>query len=163
MSKLILINSTPEEVRVALVENDVLAEMHIERARDRGIVGNIYKGKVVRVLPGMQAAFVDVGLAKAGFLHVSDFHPGVADLPLIDPELLERELDDEPAGEDASASTLDQLDTVITADEEPSAPPPPVDPIETRLARGDEILVQVAKEPLGSKGARITSWVSCSG
>ena len=77
MSKLILINSTPEETRVALIENEALAEMHIERARDHGIVGNIYKGKVVRVLPGMQAAFVDIGLAKAGFLHVSDFYPGV--------------------------------------------------------------------------------------
>ncbi len=164
MSKLILINSTPEEVRVALVEHDALAEMHIERARDRGIVGNIYKGKVVRVLPGMQAAFVDVGLAKAGFLHVSDFHPGVADLPLIDPDLLERELaDDEPvAGDDGdTASPLDTLDDAA-CDDGPSLPPQD-DPIETRLARGDEILVQVAKEPLGSKGARITSHISLPG
>ena len=91
MSKLILINSTPEETRVALVENQALAEMHIERARDRGIAGNIYQGKVVRVLPGMQAAFVDIGLAKAGFLHVSDFYPGVGDLPLVDAELLDRD------------------------------------------------------------------------
>src|ERR1043165_1255145 len=102
MANVILIQSTPEEARVALVENEALAEMHIERARDRGIVGNIYKGKVVRVLPGMQAAFVDVGLAKAGFLHVSDCHPGVADLPLIDPELLERDQDDEGTASPAS-------------------------------------------------------------
>jgi ribonuclease G len=164
MSKLILINSTPEETRVALVENQALAEMHIERARDRGIVGNIYKGKVVRVLPGMQAAFVDIGLAKAGFLHVSDFYPGVADLPLIDAELLDREIGDEEAGgEETSAdATTESLDAPALAEDE-SGVPPPHDPIETRLARGDEIMVQVAKEPLGSKGARITSHISLPG
>src|SRR5262245_48679213 len=100
MSKLILINSTPEETRVALIENQALAEIHLERARDRGIVGNIYKGKVVRVLPGMQAAFVDIGLTKAGFLHVSDFYPGVDELPLIDADLVERDVSPDDAGGD---------------------------------------------------------------
>src|SRR5476651_557126 len=72
MSEEILINITPMESRVAVVENGVLQEVHVERTQRRGIVGNIYKGKVVRVLPGMQAAFVDIGLDKAAFLYVGD-------------------------------------------------------------------------------------------
>ena len=160
MSKLILINATPEETRVALVENQALAEIHFERARDRGIVGNIYKGKVVRVLPGMQAAFVDLGLAKAGFLHVSDFHPGVDELPLVDADTPERDPDTAVAspptdlvGDGFPDHTADEIAPL----------PANHDPIEERLSRGDEILVQIAKEPLGSKGARITSHVSLPG
>ena len=72
MAEDILINVTPQETRVATVENGVLQEVWIERASKRGLVGNIYKGKVVRVLPGMEAAFIDVGLERAAFLHVSD-------------------------------------------------------------------------------------------
>ena len=72
MSEEILMNITPMESRVALVENGVLQEIYVERARSRGIVGNIYKGKVVRVLPGMQAAFVDIGLDRAAFIHASE-------------------------------------------------------------------------------------------
>ncbi len=162
MSKLILINSTPEETRVALVENQALAEIHFERARDRGIVGNIYKGKVVRVLPGMQAAFVDIGLAKAGFLHVSDFHPGVDELPLVDADLPERE---SGTSDDPLPPPPSPTETTFegSATDEASVMPPLHEPIEERLNRGDEILVQVAKEPLGSKGARITSHVSLPG
>lgn len=161
MSKLILINSTPEETRVALVENQTLAEIHFERARERGIVGNIYKGKVVRVLPGMQAAFVDIGLAKAGFLHVSDFHPGVDELPLVDAESPERDPD---TASDLGATALASGHFgEATPTDAPPPLPPHHEPIENRLSRGDEILVQVAKEPLGSKGARITSHVSLPG
>jgi len=76
MSEEILLNVTPEETRVAIVENGALQEVCIEREHSRGIVGNIYKGKVNRVLPGMEAAFVDIGLEKAGFLHVSDIDVG---------------------------------------------------------------------------------------
>lgn len=72
MSEEILINITPMESRVAVVENGVLQEVHVERTQKRGIVGNIYKGKVVRVLPGMQAAFVDIGLERAAFIHASE-------------------------------------------------------------------------------------------
>ena len=161
MANVILINSTPEEVRVALVENDALAEIHIERARDRGIAGNIYKGKVVRVLPGMQAAFVDIGLPKAGFLHVSDFYPGVDELPMIDADAVEGDAEDEPSAPEAP-SILDAPavpEFSVTASESESAPPP----LEERLRRGDEILIQVAKEPLGSKGARVTSHISLPG
>ena len=75
MSEEILINVTPRETRVAVVENGVLQEIFIERARRRGIVGKVYRGKVCRVLPGMQAAFVDIGLERAAFLHASDVGP----------------------------------------------------------------------------------------
>jgi Rne/Rng family ribonuclease len=79
MANELIINATPQETRVALLEDRVLAEIYIERTKDRGIVGNIYKGKVVKVLPGMQAAFVDVGLGKAAFLYVSDVYGRVED------------------------------------------------------------------------------------
>ena len=72
MTKDLVINTTSHETRVALLENGHIAELYIERSRERGIVGNIYKGKVIRVLPGMQAAFVDIGLEKAAFLYVAD-------------------------------------------------------------------------------------------
>ncbi|MCV5216142.1 S1 RNA-binding domain-containing protein, partial [Escherichia coli] len=75
MSAELLLNVTPSETRVAMIEGGVLQEIHIERESRRGIVGNIYKGKVSRVLPGMQAAFVDIGLDKAAFLHASDIVP----------------------------------------------------------------------------------------
>ena len=77
MKREIVINASTLEVRVGLLEDGVLTEFHLERNERQGLVGNLYKGKVTRVLPGMQAAFVDIGLEKAGFLHVSDFHTGV--------------------------------------------------------------------------------------
>ena len=76
MSKEILINITPQETRVAILENGVLQELYIERSRNKGLVGNIYKGRVSRVLPGMEAAFVEVGMERAAFLHVSDMLHG---------------------------------------------------------------------------------------
>ena len=116
----ILINVTPSEVRAALLENGILQEVHVERASRRGVISNIYKGRVTRVLPGMQAAFVEVGLERTAFLHVSDILRGQngngdgEDLPNI------RDL----------------------------------------VREGDEILVQVVKEPLGNKGARLTTFVT---
>ena len=114
MSDEILINITPPETRVAIVENGVLQEILIERTRRRGLVGNIYKGKICRILPGMQAAFVDVGLERAAFLHVSDLCPSVR----------EKAIDDQ---------------------------------IELVIRDGQELLVQVVKDPLGTKGARLTT------
>jgi ribonuclease G len=122
MSDEILINVTPRETRVALLENGVLQELYIERTRRRGLVGNIYKGKVSRVLPGMQAAFIDAGLERTAFLHASD----IAKVAYADHE-------DEHAA--------------------------PVD-IRELLHEGQEILVQVLKDPLGSKGARLTTHIS---
>ena len=141
MKREIFINSTPQESRIAIMEDSALAEFLIERKQERGIAGNLYKGKVVRVLPGMQAAFVEIGMEKAGFLHASDFFDIPDDVQLI-------------------ASSGDEVEF-----EEPPKPPPSTRrlPLEKRISPGEEILVQVAKDPLGTKGARITSHVSLPG
>ena len=129
MSEEILINVTPRETRVAVVENGMLQEVLIERASRRGYVGNIYKGKVVRVMPGMQAAFVDVGLERAAFLHASDI---------------------------LRASSPDLRDGVDEAGEPELAVPA----ITELLREGQELVVQVVKDPIGSKGARLTTQLS---
>jgi ribonuclease G len=141
MKQDILINCTPQEIRIAIMEDDLLAEFFVERKQERGIAGNIYKGKVLRILPGMQAAFVDIGLDKAAFLHVSDF----SDIP-----------EEEPGSLAAS-------DEEIVFEAARPAPPRHRLPIERQLSQGQEILVQAAKDPLGTKGARITSHISLPG
>ena len=128
MSEEILVNVTPRETRVAVIENGMLQELHIERGWRRGVVGNIYKGKVQRVMPGMQAAFVEVGLDRAAFLHANDIvrsSPG----------------------------------TVVDGEEAPLPAPPPA-PIMDLLRDGQDIVVQVVKDPIGSKGARLTTQIS---
>ena len=120
MSVELLVNVTPRETRVAMVENGVLQEVFIERARRRGLVGNIYKGVVSRVLPGMQAAFVDIGLERAAFLYASDIAVAVDDEKV------------QPGGED----------------------------ITRLLHEGKQLLVQVIKDPLGTKGARLTTHIT---
>ena len=119
MSKEILINVTPQEIRVAILENGLLNDLYIERSRSRGLVGNVYKGKVARVLPGMEAAFIDIGLEKAAFLHVSD----VA----------------QKNKEDNSANITEPIS------------------ISQLLREGQAVLVQVIKDQLGTKGARLTT------
>lgn len=119
MSQEILINVTPQETRVALVENGLLQEIQIERSTARGIVSNIYVGKVVRILPGMQAAFVDIGLERTAFLHASDIHPNTLNGSLKD----------------------------VSED----------DCITRMLHDGQKLVVQVIKDPIGSKGARLTT------
>ncbi len=141
MTKELVINTTSHETRVALIENGHIAELYIERNRERGIVGNIYLGKVIRVLPGMQAAFVDIGMEKAAFLYVADV--------LEEMEAVERFIE--------GGSPQPKLED----DTKPERPPLP--PIADLLQEGQEILVQVAKEPLGTKGARITSHISLPG
>ncbi|MEO7934625.1 MAG: ribonuclease G [Dokdonella sp.] len=126
MTEEILINVTPRETRVALVENGMLQEVHIERASRRGYVGNIYKGKVSRVMPGMQAAFVEIGLDRAAFLHASD-------IVRPNPTLL---------GENGENT------------------PSPTPPINELLRDGQEIVVQVVKDPISTKGARLTTHLS---
>jgi ribonuclease G len=130
MSEELLVNVTPRETRVAVVENGMLQELHIERGSQRGVVGNIYKGKVQRVMPGMQAAFVDIGLERAAFLHANDIFRSA--------QLEAGEADDAPA----SAPAQVQL------------------PIAELLRDGAEIVVQVVKDPIGSKGARLTTQIS---
>jgi ribonuclease G len=134
MANELIINVTPWETRVALLEDRVLAELYIERTKDRGIMGNIYKGKVVKVLPGMQAAFVDIGLEKASFLYVSDVYGGMEDY-----EEMGLQGDEMPPYFNPSSQ------------------------IEDLLFEGQEILVQVSKEPLGTKGTRITSHITLPG
>lgn len=124
-------------MRVAVVENDRLAELYIERKLERGVVGNIYKGKVVRVLPGMQAAFVDIGLERAAFLYVTDFFEEYGDA--FSPKELEEE-----------------------KKKKKKRPPARVQ-IQDIVKEGQDVLVQVAKEPMGTKGARLTSHVSLPG
>ena len=143
MSTEIIVNTTGRETRVAILEGGQLAELHIDRGQGRGYVGNIYYGKVVRVLPGMQAAFVDIGLERAAFLYVGDIFPAFLDL----------------AGED------EPLDPELTvAEESPHATPREGQPpIQDLLREGQCIVVQVAKDPIGTKGARITTHITLPG
>ena len=122
MSTEIVINVSPRETRAALLENGVLQELFVERASRRGLTGNLYKGRVSRVLPGMQAAFIDVGLERTAFLHASD---------IVQP-------DDAENGDAA----------------------PRTDSIRELVSEGADILVQVLKDPLGTKGARLTTFVT---
>ncbi len=119
MGEEILINFTPMETRVAVIENGMPQEVYIERVRRRGIVGNIYQGKVVRVLPGMQAAFVEIGLERAAFIHVEDVLPQTA------------------TSEEKSNASIAHV-----------------------LREGQSLVVQVTKDPIGTKGARLTTHLS---
>lgn len=118
----ILINVTPREVRAALLENGILQDVHIERAARRGLISNIYKGKVSRVLPGMQAAFIDIGLERTAFLHASD---------------------------------IAKPDIAANGNDEDASPD-----IKDLVREGQDVLVQVVKDPLGSKGARLTTFIT---
>jgi ribonuclease G len=166
----IVINACfPSEARVALLEDGELAEFHLERSDHRGLAANIYKGKVTRVLPGMQAAFVDIGLEKAGFLHVSDFYDELAALgQAADVVGEEEEVENEPdlgAGEkgpaDASAASPAKAQRGRGTSGKRGFRPRV--PIEQQLKRNQDIIVQIAKEPMGTKGARLTSFVSLAG
>src|SRR5437867_11225818 len=122
MSHEILINVTPQETRVAMLEQGVVQELHIERASARGLVGNIYLGRVARVLPGMQSAFVEIGLERAAFLHIADIW-----------------------GHRQNGHRHDSK------------------PIERILHEGQSMLVQVIKDHIGTKGARLSTQVSLAG
>ncbi|MFN8542659.1 MAG: Rne/Rng family ribonuclease [Candidatus Binatia bacterium] len=146
MGRHILINVAPWEARVAVLEDATLAELHIERHAEQGVAGNVYRGKVVRVLPGMQAAFLDIGLEKAAFIHVSD----LASPDVVPPDVAE------------DVSDAEQLEAALEPVRPRRAPRDPR-PIEERLQRGDELIVQVSKEPIGTKGARVTAQISLPG
>ena len=124
----ILINWAPQETRVAVVENGAVQELHFERELERGRVGNIYTGKIARVLPGMQSAFVDIGLERAAFLHIADVFFG---------------------------------NGTSRNDHTPGAAPPP--PIERLVFEGQTLTVQVIKDPIGTKGARLSTQISIAG
>ena len=141
MSCELLVNVTLQETRVAVIENGAVHEIQVERAQSLGLVGNIYKGRVCRVLPGMQAAFVEIGLSRAAFLHASGIAPSQYH---------------HTADRETSAPTHAD----IAAAESQSAAPPAIPNISELLHEGQEILVQVIKDPLGSKGARLTGHIS---
>ncbi len=140
----ILINATPYENRIALVENGNLLEFHLERPAEKGLVGNIYYGRVVRVLPGMQAAFVDIGLERTGFLYVDDVHTSMSGMEH------RLTIDEHPCNQYVLQSQE------IEENNHTSASPN----IRELLKEGQEILVQISKEPIGSKGARLTSHIT---
>ncbi len=146
----ILVNTTGRESRVALMENGGLVELHVDRGVDRGYVGNVYLGRVVRVLPGMQAAFVDIGLDRAAFLYVGDIWPQMFDQKHAGHE------DEEDPGVDEDATVMEEGP--------PRETPRPGQPaIQDLLKEGQEIVVQVAKDPIGTKGARVTTHVTLPG
>ncbi len=124
----ILINWTPQETRVAVVESGSVQELHVERSLERGLVGNIYAGRVARVLPGMQSAFIDIGLERAAFLHVADVHVSGAS----------------PRADHAASNG-------------------PPTPIERLVFEGQTLTVQVIKDPIGTKGARLSTQISIAG
>jgi len=171
MTKEMIISSSAHETRVAILEEDQVAEVFIERERSRGVVGNLYKGRVSKVLPGMQSAFVDLGLERDGFLYVSDV---VATFEEFD--RLETDEDDGAANGVRSPGSSDpgnRSGAVATAapggqsrgggrggrDREKGPEPK----IEELVKEGQEIIVQVAKEPLGTKGARLTCHATMPG
>ena len=131
MQQDILINWSPQETRVAVIEHGAVQELHVERALERGLVGNIYLGKVARVLPGMQSAFIDIGLERAAFLHVAD--------------VWQRGQGRDRREEEGERSQ--------------QAPKP----IEKLVFEGQTLMVQVIKDPLGSKGARLSTHISIAG
>ncbi len=156
MSAELIINSNPFETRVALVENGQVAELYVERSSDRGIAGNIYKGRVVRVLPGMQAAFVDINLDKAAFLYVSDICQPIGDIEQLFLASCENESKNDKPDEDMESADQEYGELGFRQSYNGI-------PIEDRLQEGQDILVQVAKEPIGSKGARITTHITLPG
>jgi len=132
----ILINWTPQETRVAIVEHGAVQELHVERTLERGLVGNIYCGKVARVLPGMQSAFIDIGLERAAFLHVADVQVNGA----------------VPRGTSGAVPRGDHAHNGV-----------PQTPIERLVFEGQTLTVQVIKDPIGTKGARLSTQISIAG
>ncbi len=141
MGSEILINVTRGETRVALLEGGQVAEFYVERKRDASLVGNIYKGKVVKILPGMQSAFVDIGLEKAAFLYVADIKADTDEYaPLFEEEEKEEDSLEMIPRKCRSEMTIEEI-----------------------IQEGQEFLVQVSKDPIGSKGARVTSYITLPG
>jgi len=128
MQQDILINWSPQETRVAVIEHGALQELQVERSLERGLVGNVYLGKVARVLPGMQSAFIDIGLDKAAFLHVADL-----------------------------------MSSINSRHADADLPATVAKPIEKQLFEGQAVMVQVLKDPIGTKGARLTAQISIAG
>lgn len=175
MKNKILISANPYEIRVAVLDKGDLVEFHVERKNKiRGVAGDIYKGKVVRVLPGMQAAFVDIGLERTAFLHATDIYESLDefDFPIkngegnaLDAVLQERSKETVQTGPSAWFETVqdETSQKVSPTSSKKTRSLKPTAQIEDLLKEGQEVFVQVAKEPLGTKGARLTSHISLPG
>ena len=144
MTKEMIISSTDHETRIAILDRGVLSNIYIERAKEGGTIGNIYNGRVVRVLPGIQAAFIDVGLERTAFLYVADIANILDDLEFMDDE------------EETESDDIFDLRRRLYRRENGLH-------IEDVIKEGQELLVQVTKEPIGSKGARLTTHISLPG
>jgi ribonuclease G len=160
MNKEMIISSNGHETRVAILEDDLVAELFVERERNRGVAGNVYKGRVSKVLPGMQSAFVDIGLERDGFLYVSDV---ISPADLFDDEDVEEEAEKNAAGAGNGSPRLAVPGRPGGRGRREDRDAAQEARIEDLLKEGQEILVQVAKEPLGTKGARLTSHVTLPG
>ena len=186
MNKEMIISSTSHETRVAILEDDQVVEIFIEREHSRGVVGNVYKGRVSKVLPGMQSAFVDLGLERDAFLYVTDVISPTEealeddeDSPAVGAEPPEVDGNVAAPAEEPSADATPPQGVPAAADHAAPRQPqksdrqerrgrdrdrtPPTTKIEDLLKEGQEVVVQVVKEPLGTKGARITSHLSLPG
>ena len=192
MGNEIAINATREETRVAILENRGVTELFIDRPRDRGIVGNVYKGRVVKVLPGMQAAFVDIGQEKAAFLYVDDITADDDYSRFMDDDEVDDDLDDPSSEGDIQEDTEDREDSSLELEtgeevndleedlsktEESNSeasenkklqrgrgrPRRANRSIETLLQEGQEIMIQITKDPMGTKGPRVTTYISLPG
>jgi len=146
MSVELLVNVAPFETRIARIENNLAEEVYIERESDRGLKGNIYKGRVQRVLPGIQAAFVDIGMEKAGFLYAGDIATAKQDVDAIPDEI--ESGDDSDGGSETPESNYSRR----------NAPP-----IDSLIKDGQELMVQVSREPIASKGPRLTTQIGLAG
>jgi ribonuclease G len=144
MTKEMIISANSHETMVAIIEDDLVAEVFVERERHRGVVGNVYKGRVSKVLPGMQSSFIDIGLERDGFLYVAEVIDTLEEFEKL-------------AGDDESEGKGEARDRRQGARARAQAK------IEELLKEGQEVLVQVVKEPLGTKGARLTSHVTMAG
>ena len=149
MANELIINTRPHETRVALLNNGIVVELHIERKTGQELQGNIYRGRVVRVLPGMQAAFVDIGQDRTAFLYVSDVQEDALGVERM--MLRDKDLNNNDSAPDISDSSDADSQLNISYN------------IEDLLREGQDIMVQVSKESMGSKGARLTSYISLPG
>src|SRR2546430_13068942 len=152
MTKEMIVSSNGHETMVAILEEDLVAELFVERERQRGTVGNVYKGRVSKVLPGMQSSFIDIGLERDGFLYVADVVDTIDEF-----DKLSGDDDEDGGGRKSEGSTGSASARTESRGERPQPK------IEELLREGQEIIVQVVKEPLGTKGARLTSHVTMPG
>jgi len=172
MNKEMIVSSNGHETMVAILEDDLVAEVFVERERSRGVAGNVYKGRVSKVLPGMQSSFIDIGLERDGFLYVAEVIDTLEEFERLAGEDDDDAKGDAPAqapggqGEPQEASAADPAAKDASprgGERKRDREPRPQPKIEDLLKEGQEILVQVVKEPLGTKGARLTSHVTMPG